>query len=112
MKVLVVDNFDSFVYTLAGYLTELGAAVTVQRNDVADPTAIGTWDAVLISPGPGAPADAGASIAFVHAALQTGVPLFGVCLGHQAIAEAFGAVVSHADELMHEIGRASCRERV
>lgn len=101
MRVLVVDNFDSFVYTLAGYLTELGADVTVERNDVADPARIRDWDAVLVSPGPGAPADAGASIDFVHAAVETGVPLFGVCLGHQAIAEAFGGVVSHAEELMH-----------
>lgn len=101
MRVLVVDNFDSFVYTLAGYLTELGADVTVERNDVADPARIREWDAVLVSPGPGAPADAGSSIDFVHASVATGVPLFGVCLGHQAIAEAFGGVVSHAEELMH-----------
>lgn len=101
MRVLVVDNFDSFVFTLAGYLTELGADVTVQRNDVADPARIRDWDAVLISPGPGAPADAGSSIDFVHASVDSGVPLFGVCLGHQAIAEAFGGVVSHAEELMH-----------
>ncbi|HIY66325.1 MAG TPA: gamma-glutamyl-gamma-aminobutyrate hydrolase family protein [Candidatus Agrococcus pullicola] len=101
MRVLVVDNFDSFVFTLAGYLSELGADVTVQRNDVADPARIRDWDAVLLSPGPGAPADAGSSIGFVHASVASGVPLFGVCLGHQAIAEAFGGVVSHAEELMH-----------
>lgn len=101
MRVLVVDNFDSFVYTLAGYLTEIGADVTVERNDVADPAAISEWDAVLLSPGPGTPADAGASIPFVHAAIEQRVPLFGVCLGHQAIAEALGGVVSHAEELMH-----------
>lgn len=101
MRILVVDNFDSFVYTLAGYLTELGADVSVERNDVADPARISEWDAVLVSPGPGAPADAGSSIDFVHAAVATGTPLFGVCLGHQAIAEAFGGVVSHAAELMH-----------
>lgn len=101
MRVLVVDNFDSFVYTLAGYLAELGADVTVERNDVADPARVSEWDAVLISPGPGAPADAGSSIDFVLAAEAARVPLFGVCLGHQAIAEAFGGVVSHADELMH-----------
>ena len=101
MRVLVVDNFDSFVYTLAGYLTELGADVTVMRNDVADPSRITDWDAVLVSPGPGTPAEAGSSIDFVHAAIERQVPLFGVCLGHQAIAEALGGVVSHADELMH-----------
>lgn len=101
MRVLVVDNFDSFVYTLAGYLTELGADITVERNDVADPKRITEWDAVLVSPGPGTPADAGASVDFVHAAIEHRVPLFGVCLGHQAIAEALGGVVSHAEELMH-----------
>ena len=101
MRVLVVDNFDSFVYTLAGYLAELGADVTVERNDVADPARVSEWDAVLISPGPGAPADAGSSIDFVLAAEAARVPLVGGCLGHQAIAEAFGGVVSHADELMH-----------
>ena len=101
MKVLVVDNFDSFVYTLAGYLSELGADVTVERNDVADAAQITQWDAVLVSPGPGTPAEAGSSIDFVHAAIEHRVPLFGVCLGHQAIAEALGGVVSHAEELMH-----------
>ncbi|MGO1774662.1 MAG: anthranilate synthase component II [Agrococcus casei] len=101
VRVLVVDNFDSFVYTLAGYLTELGADITVERNDVADPKRITEWDAVLVSPGPGTPAEAGASVDFVHAAIEHRVPLFGVCLGHQAIAEALGGVVSHAEELMH-----------
>lgn len=100
-RILVVDNFDSFVYTLAGYLQELGADVTVVRNDAVDAAAIGEWDAVLLSPGPGAPADAGVSIPMVHAAIATGTPLLGVCLGHQAIAEALGGVVTHAPELMH-----------
>lgn len=100
-RVLVVDNFDSFVYTLAGYLSELGADVHVVRNDVVAPATIVEWDAVLLSPGPGAPADAGASIDVVHAAIEHGVPLLGVCLGHQAIAEALGGVVTHAEQLMH-----------
>jgi para-aminobenzoate synthetase component 2 len=105
MRVLVIDNYDSFVYTLDGYLQQLGAETTVVRNDVvgADEAAalIADYDAVLISPGPGNPASAGISIPVVHAALATGQPLLGVCLGHQAIAEALGGVVTHVDELMH-----------
>ncbi len=105
MRVLVIDNYDSFVYTLDGYLQQLGAETTVIRNDAvpADQAAalIADYDAVLVSPGPGNPASAGISIAVVRAALAAQKPLLGVCLGHQAIAEALGATVSHADELMH-----------
>ncbi|MCM3658191.1 gamma-glutamyl-gamma-aminobutyrate hydrolase family protein [Agromyces mediolanus] len=104
-RVLVIDNYDSFVYTLNGYLQELGAETEVVRNDdiaVADvPARLAEFDAVLVSPGPGKPADAGISIPVVHAALASGQPLLGVCLGHQAIAEAFGGVVTNAEELMH-----------
>jgi len=104
-RVLVVDNYDSFVYTLDGYLQQLGATTEVVRNDsfaAADAAArIADYDAVLISPGPGTPAAAGVSIPVVHAALAAGSPLLGGCLGHQAIAEALGATVTHADELMH-----------
>ncbi len=104
-RILVIDNYDSFVYTLNGYLQELGAETEVVRNDdieIADvPAKIAEYDAVLISPGPGKPADAGVSIPVVEAALATGQPILGVCLGHQAIAEAFGAVVTNAEELMH-----------
>jgi para-aminobenzoate synthetase component II len=103
--VLVIDNYDSFVYTLNGYLLQLGATTTVVRNDsfaAEDAAAVlADYDAVLISPGPGNPASAGVSIPVVHAALALGTPLLGVCLGHQAIGEAFGGVVTHADELMH-----------
>ncbi len=102
---LVVDNHDSFVHTLVGYLHELGAATELVEADAIDPDAadeaIAPHRAVLVSPGPGAPADAGASIPVVRAAAARGVPLLGVCLGHQAIGEAFGATVAHAPELMH-----------
>ena len=104
-KVLVLDNYDSFVYTLNGYLQQLGAETEVLRNDVVGESELGDlisrFDAVLISPGPGTPADAGLSIATVKYALEHDVPVFGVCLGHQAIAEALGATVSQAEELMH-----------
>ncbi|WP_353827101.1 anthranilate synthase component II [Agromyces sp. SYSU T0242] len=104
-RILVIDNYDSFVYTLNGYLQELGAETEVVRNDdfPVDEVAerIARYDAVLISPGPGKPADAGVSIPVVEAALAAGQPLLGVCLGHQAIAEAFGGVVTNAEELMH-----------
>jgi para-aminobenzoate synthetase component 2 len=104
-RVLVVDNYDSFVYTLDGYLQQLGADTEVVRNDSfpEDDAAarIASYDAVLLSPGPGTPAAAGVSIPVVRAALAAGSPLLGVCLGHQAIAEALGATVTHAEELMH-----------
>lgn len=104
-RVLVIDNYDSFVYTLNGYLRELGAETEVVRNDdiAVDDLAdrIADFDAVLVSPGPGKPADAGVSVPVVELALATRTPLLGVCLGHQAIAEAFGGVVTNAEELMH-----------
>jgi para-aminobenzoate synthetase component 2 len=104
-RILVIDNYDSFVYTLNGYLRELGAETEVVRNDAFATTDVAErlseFDGVLVSPGPGKPADAGVSIAAVESALATNLPLFGVCLGHQAIAEAFGATVTNAEELMH-----------
>ncbi|GAB3398269.1 gamma-glutamyl-gamma-aminobutyrate hydrolase family protein [Humibacter soli] len=104
-RVLVIDNYDSFVYTLNGYLRELGAETDVVRNDaiaVEDlPEVVAGYDAVLLSPGPGTPADAGVSVAMVRVVLETKTPLLGVCLGHQAIAEALGATVTNAEELMH-----------
>ena len=105
VAVLVVDNHDSFVHTLVGYLLELGAEVTVREADeipadaVVD--AITGFSGVILSPGPGRPEDAGASIAVVHAAAGTGIPLLGVCLGHQVLAVAFRARVVEAPELMH-----------
>lgn len=104
-RILVIDNYDSFVYTLNGYLQQLGAETRVIRNDAVSvgelKRLVTEFDGVLISPGPGTPAEAGVSIAMVRLALTTGVPVLGVCLGHQAIAEAMGATVTHADELMH-----------
>ena len=104
-KILVLDNYDSFVYTLNGYLQQLGAETEVLRNDVVAaqdlPALLKNFDAVLISPGPGTPGEAGLSIATVKYALENEMPVFGVCLGHQAIAEAMGATVTSAPELMH-----------
>jgi para-aminobenzoate synthetase component 2 len=103
--ILVVDNYDSFVYTLNGYLHQLGATTEVIRNDdvAAEDVAalVAKYDGILVSPGPGTPAEAGISIQIVKEAVAQSVPLLGVCLGHQAIAEAFGATVAHAEELMH-----------
>ena len=104
LRVLVVDNHDSFVHTLIGYLRELGADVTMVEADASDadwPALLHDHDAVMISPGPGAPADAGASIRIVREAADRRMPLLGVCLGHQAIGEAFGGTVARAPELMH-----------
>jgi len=105
VRILVLDNYDSFVYTLNGYLQQLGAETEVIRNDAVTeaelPALLSKFDAVLISPGPGTPADAGLSIPTVKLALESNYPVFGVCLGHQAIAEAMGATVSSAPELMH-----------
>jgi para-aminobenzoate synthetase component II len=104
-KILVLDNYDSFVYTLNGYLQQLGAETEVLRNDAVSESELAElmtkYDGVLISPGPGTPADAGLSIPVVRQALITNQPVFGVCLGHQAIAEAMGATVQSAEELMH-----------
>ncbi len=103
--VLVIDNYDSFVFTLVGYLQELGAKVDVIRNDeisleqaclLAE-----SYDGLLLSPGPGAPEEAGFIVGLTRWAAQAKKPLLGICLGHQAIACAFGARVSHAPELMH-----------
>jgi para-aminobenzoate synthetase component 2 len=99
-RILVVDNYDSFVFNIVQYLAQLGAEVDVRRNDEVVPDDARGYDGVLLSPGPGTPADAGVCIAMIHE-LGGVVPLFGVCLGHQAIGEAYGAVVVRAPELLH-----------
>jgi para-aminobenzoate synthetase component 2 len=100
-KVLVVDNYDSFVFNLVQYLGQLGAETTVVRNDEITVEAALDYDGVLISPGPGTPEAAGISIEMIKFCAAKEIPLFGVCLGHQAIGVAFGATVSRAPELMH-----------
>jgi anthranilate synthase component 2 len=101
--ILVLDNYDSFTYNLVQYVGELGAEPVVYRNDALTPAqAIGLGPAaIIISPGPGTPLQAGISIALVRAAAESGVPLLGVCLGHQAIGVAFGGRVDRAERLMH-----------
>jgi para-aminobenzoate synthetase component 2 len=100
-RILVVDNYDSFVYNLVQYLGQLGADTVVRRNDEVTAADARGYDGVLLSPGPGTPEDAGVSVDMVGACEQTGVPLLGVCLGHQAIAVAHGATVGRAPELLH-----------
>ncbi|WP_447924413.1 aminodeoxychorismate/anthranilate synthase component II [Georgenia muralis] len=105
-RILVIDNYDSFVYTIVGYLQQLGARTTVVRND--EVPALDGFDGVLVSPGPGAPKEAGASMEVIEACADRELPMLGVCLGHQALGEVFGGVVTHAPELMH--GRTSVVE--
>ena len=101
MRVLVVDNYDSFVYNLVQYLAQLGADCTVWRNDVVDLEQVSSFDGVLVSPGPGTPERAGQSIDVVRRCADTETPVLGVCLGHQAIGVAWGATVDRAPELLH-----------
>ena len=101
VRVLVVDNYDSFVYNLVQYLAQLGADTTVRRNDEVDLDELDDVDGVLVSPGPGTPERAGASIDVIRAAARRTLPLLGVCLGHQAIGVAWGGVVERAPELLH-----------
>ena len=100
-RILVIDNYDSFVFNLVQYLQQLGADCTVVRNDEVTAAEAAKYDGVLISPGPGTPDKAGVSIAMINYCAENSIPLFGVCLGHQAIGEAFGATVSRAPELLH-----------
>lgn len=104
-RVLVVDNHDSFVHTLVGYLRELGADALMVESDATDAAqlerSLPTFDGLLLSPGPGTPADAGASLDAVRIAARRRIPTLGVCLGHQVIGAMWGTQVSSAPELMH-----------
>jgi para-aminobenzoate synthetase component 2 len=101
VRVLVIDNYDSFVYNLVQYLAQLGAEPVVRRNDQVELDELDEVDGVLVSPGPGRPERAGASVAVIRRCAQRGRPVLGVCLGHQAIGVAWGGVVEHAPELLH-----------
>ena len=103
MRLLMLDNYDSFTYNLVQYLGELGASVDVVRNDVesVDELLARRPNGVVVSPGPGQPEAAGVSVELVLAAGDRGIPLLGVCLGHQAIGVAFGATVGRAGSIMH-----------
>ncbi|MEQ0561322.1 aminodeoxychorismate/anthranilate synthase component II [Amycolatopsis sp. NEAU-NG30] len=101
MRVLVVDNYDSFVYNLVQYLAQLGADCTVWRNDVVDLDRVAEFDAVLVSPGPGTPERAGQSMDVIRKCAETRTPMLGVCLGHQALGVVYGATVDRAPELLH-----------
>lgn len=99
-RILIVDNYDSFVFNIAAYLAQLDAEVDVRRNDEVTGDQARDYDGVLLSPGPGDPHDAGVSMDMVSACAGR-IPLLGVCLGHQAIGAVFGGVVSRAPELLH-----------
>jgi len=101
MRVLVIDNYDSFVYNLVQYLAQLGASVTVRRNDAVGLDEVDDFDGVLISPGPGTPARAGESMAVIARCARRALPVLGVCLGHQAIGAVWGGVIERAPELLH-----------
>jgi len=107
---LVIDNYDSFVYNLVQYVGELGATVEVVRNDKVDANDVarGSYDGVLVSPGPGHPRSAGNCLEIIRYCAQVDLPMLGICLGHQALGEAFGADVVSAPELLH--GRSSVVE--
>ncbi|MFC0675685.1 anthranilate synthase component II [Brachybacterium hainanense] len=109
-RILVIDNYDSFVYTIVGYLQQMGAETVVVRNDAVPEDAAGGvdltgFDGVLVSPGPGNPTTAGRTLDVIGACAASPLPMLGVCLGHQALGQFFGATVTHAPELMH--GRTS-----
>lgn len=100
-RVLVVDNYDSFVYNLVQYLAQLGAECSVRRNDVVTDEEVTEADGVLFSPGPGTPQRAGRTMELIERCAGERKPVLGVCLGHQAIGAVFGGTVERAPELLH-----------
>jgi anthranilate synthase component 2 len=102
MKILVIDNYDSFVYNLVYLLKELGADVDVFRNDKITLEEVGKYDQILLSPGPGIPAEAGIMMDLLKEYKST-KKILGVCLGHQAIAEAFGSELQNMGEVLHGV---------
>jgi para-aminobenzoate synthetase component 2 len=100
-RILVIDNYDSFVFNIVQYLGQLGAHCTVRFNNEVSLEEAREYDGVLISPGPGAPHEAGASLEMISFCAKNAIPVLGVCLGLQAIAVAFGATVHRAPELIH-----------
>ncbi len=102
MKVLVLDNYDSFVYNLVYLLKELGAEVDVFRNDKISLEEVGKYDNILLSPGPGIPSEAVIMMDLLKEYKST-KKILGVCLGHQAIAEAFGSQLSNMGEVLHGV---------
>jgi para-aminobenzoate synthetase component 2 len=101
VNVLVVDNHDSFVFTIVQYLRELGAACEVRTREDVTAAHAQAVDGVLLSPGPGHPADTGICLNLVYESELSGIPLLGVCLGHQVIAHFYGCTVGHAPEIVH-----------
>ncbi len=102
MKLLLLDNYDSFTYNLVQYLEELGANVAVVRNDELDMDSVDQYQAIILSPGPGLPKDAGQLMELIDRYHAT-IPMLGVCLGHQAISEYFGATLNNLQKVYHGI---------
>jgi para-aminobenzoate synthetase component 2 len=100
-RILVIDNYDSFVFTIVGYLQQLGAECEVVRNDAISAADGADFDGVLISPGPGTPQEAGVSTGMIEGCAERRQPMLGVCLGHQALGVVMGATVGRAPELLH-----------
>ena len=102
MRVLVIDNYDSFTYNLVDYIASAGAEVRVERNDAVEADEAAGWEPshVVVSPGPGTPAEAGVSAAVIERLAGT-APVLGVCLGHQVIVQMYGGSVGRAQRLMH-----------